>query len=61
MFSIGDLVKIEADKITPVDVYGVVVGFDREMYGLKFFKIDWFDGQNSSESVNDVIKVETDD
>ena len=60
MLEIGDLIKIPPDKQED-EVYGVVIGFDREMYGLKFFKIYWFDGQYSSESVNDVIKVETDE
>ncbi len=58
MLEIGDLVMLPEDK-QESEIYGVVTGLDREMYGLKFYTIDWFDGQNSSESVNDVIKVDT--
>jgi len=60
MLKIGDLVKMPEDKYEN-QVYGIIVGFDREMYGLKFFKIYWFDDETSSESVNDIVKVETDE
>jgi hypothetical protein len=59
MFQIGDLVMMPADKIDD-EIYGIITGLDREMYGLKFYKILWFDGQDSSEAQNDIVKVDTD-
>ncbi len=60
MFQIGDLVKLPADKMED-EVFGIITEFDREMYFMKFYKVIWFDGQNSSESETDIIKVNTDD
>jgi hypothetical protein len=59
MFQIGDIVVMPADQIDD-EVYGIITGLDGEMYGLKFYKILWFDGQDSSETQNDIIKVDTD-
>ena len=59
MFQIGDLVMMPADKIDD-EIYGIIIALDREMYGLKFYKILWFDGQDSSEAQNDIVKVDTD-
>jgi hypothetical protein len=41
------------------EVFGIITEFDREMYFMKFYKVIWFDGQNSSESETDIIKVDT--
>ncbi len=59
MFEIGDLVMMPADKIDD-EIFGIIIGLDGEMYGLKFYKILWFDGQDSSEAQGDIIKVYTD-
>lgn len=48
-----------ADQIDD-EVYGIITGLDGEMYGLKFYKVLWFDGQDSSEAQSDIIKVDTD-
>lgn len=56
-FNVGDLVMLPADKIDD-EVFGIITEFDREMYGLKFYKILWFDGQDSSEAQSDLIKVD---
>ena len=57
MFEIGDLVMLPAREYEG-EVHGIIVGFDSETYGLKFYKIDWFDGETSVESTNNLIKVE---
>jgi hypothetical protein len=58
-FNVGDLVMMPADKIDD-EIFGIITGLDGEMYGLKFYKVLWFDGQDSSETQNDIVKVDTD-
>ena len=55
MLEVGDLVFMEEDKYE-VAIYGIVIGFDSEAFGLQFYTIDWFDGQTSTESENNLIK-----
>lgn len=54
MFKVGDIVVMPADQIDD-EVYGIITGLDGQ-----FYKILWFDGQDSSEAQGDIIKVDTD-